>query len=792
MTTANDHAPRTDDQGPAHLRGGLLAAPPRHMPTVFTLTIYWWFATMLGFVFIPYLLNRNADSPWSEPQRILLWSTITFASTVHGLMAYLTAHRRGFGPWVFFAVAAPGLVLAYVFDLVGLSPAWGAVLLPASWLVLALIAGKRPLTAPVRPNGFFLALDRLAFVTGNLWFGIAQIVAILVTLVAATLYESKVGGTLGNEAAYARYYNSSWFGTLCLLFFVTLYCATMRKWPFRISQIGWLFVHTGLLVVIVGSLAMFWGASEYRLMLMEGETNSTARSSRHRELHVNLPQYGYRGKVRVQVDGDPAIYDVRQEIPLVVDTPAGKEELRFVIDKALSQAEYAERIVDSGDHGVHADGSGHAGVEVTLEAPMQSVSTILVEGHSERSERDYGLLRMFIRRLRRAEFLEGFGWKYPASELDRGTVAIRSAKGEILAERRVRPGKRDAEPSQGAVVEEPETQLPGGLVARLERWYGFFVENEQGGLTNLFDGSPDMAAMPGLLVHVNGAQGLERYLVVCDGASKAIQTPGSTARYDLRFDYRCRPELPAIPRSFTVALAPDGAKAVVTTNGEGKTTVEPFEIGRAYRFSPDAPIRMTPKKFLDHAEIVTGFEPVRSDGSRVLHAVVSSRGKVQDVWLELSRPTPVMIGGIRMELTYQSRALELPFSLGLLDFREIRYPNSTKPMAYETNLVVRDPSQKLEAARLVDMNHPLDHGGYRFFNSSPIADQRSQKRGVILQVTRNPGYATIIAGSILVSIGIFMVFFVKKSLRRIEQERAVRKAGARSSGVPSSGVPQGV
>ena len=43
-----------------------------------------------------------------------------------------------------------------------------------------------------------------------------------------------------------------------LLFFITIYAATMRKYPFRIFQVGWLVTHTGLMTMMVGCMIMFW------------------------------------------------------------------------------------------------------------------------------------------------------------------------------------------------------------------------------------------------------------------------------------------------------------------------------------------------------------------------------------------------------------------------------------------------------------------------------------------------------------------------------------------------------
>lgn len=777
--------PETPSASPASRRlyaGGLPKVPHGHMPTLFSLFIFWWVLTSLGFVFLPFVLHRFSDSVWTDPTHIAVWSALSFVSAMHGFLAYLTTYRRGGTPMAFFVGAVPGLVVSFALENFGLFAGWGAVAFPVTMVAIFMATATKPASDPAEAGPFFRLLNRLAYMCGNIWFGIAQILSILVAISWATIYETSVGMGLGSEAAYAKFYNANWFGALCLLFFVTLYCATMRKWPFRISQIGWLFVHAGLLILIIGCLAMFYGGFEGRLMMIEGETSDLVYSSRDRELVVNVPSFGSTQKFLLKCDRDPMVSDVDETIDFSLKTNSGEDKWKVTIDRYFSNAEAYEQLIDVAPTRTEPDMPGNAGVEVEIVAPGQTLKRALVEGNPNRQSLELGPLSMGIVRAPNEEFVRGFSHRYGADDPMRGKlVAHLGEKGDVIAEMPIKVGRRDDDPTRGAELDVPEKTIESaGFVIRPVRYFSYFAQNESQGF---FDANPNVSVSPGILVEVQGTQGVERYIALSDGTSQSLRRTGEKT-YGVRFRYLVTPEL-YTPGWMYFVVGPAEQKRVIVTPREGGTRILNLEVGQDYKLSENAPIRVRPTRFVADCDITGGFrQAIRETNVRALHLTVSNGSGSQQTWLLSDRgETSLKVGATMVRLAYKARRTTLDHKLSLLDFRQFDYPNSTKPKAYETNVVIEDQKRNVREAVLIDMNHPLDYRGMRFFNSGPILDEESRRRGIQLQVTTNPGYSTIIVGSIAVTLGILIVFFLKPKLRTWETRRA---AAARLQGAHAS------
>lgn len=785
----NENSAASTPPPSTRLAGGLPAVPRGHMPTLFSLIIWWWLLSMVAFVFVPFVMHRFTDSPWTDPRRIFFWSVLCVVSTAHGALAYLMSFRRGVTPLMFVVGAAPGLLTAWIWHLTGHEPGWPVALAFPIGLVGAMLATmNRPEREPAQPGMMVRALDRMAFMSGNLWFGISQLAAIMVTVSIATVYETSVGPNLGNEAAYARFYNANWFGALCVLFFCTLYSATMRKYPFRISQIGWLCTHAGLLLLIIGCLVMFYGSYEGRMTLYEGETSKVVHSSRERELVAYIPGVDEPVNLLLSCDRDPTFHDVNQTIPVRVMSNGNAEDYKFTIDKYLSNGEFYMRLVDVSGRRANADPeTAHAGFEIEISAMGQKDDRVLIVDHPDLRAHDFGMMSVGVIRAANEETVRGLSNRYAPDNLDRGKLEVLSADGKVAGSIPIRPGERTQETWRGAPIDGEGKQFADlGVTVRPIRFYSYFAENERAGM---FDAKPDRAVAPALVVEVNGQKGIEHYVVLSDGSQRSMRSSG-TGTYGMRFRYRVVPELNE-PSSIVFVVGPGDSKQVAVVDREGRTKMEKFEIGKSYSFNDKAPVKVIAKRFVADADVETGFEQTdHQNGWRAIHVIASHRSNVAETWLLAGQPArEVQLGATKIELAYLPRPMKTDFSISVLDFREINYPNSTKPKAFETNLVLRDQDGNVRDAVLVDMNHPLDYRGLRFFNGSPAVNPQRGKRGVSFQVTRNPGYSTILVGTIIVSIGIALVFFFKPRLKQWEQRRRDAKAAAGGT-VPSTVAPR--
>ncbi|WP_104751124.1 cytochrome c biogenesis protein CcsA [Helicobacter salomonis] len=107
--------------------------------------------------------------------------------------------------------------------------------------------------------------------------------------------------------------------------------------------------------------------------------------------------------------------------------------------------------------------------------------------------------------------------------------------------------------------------------------------------------------------------------------------------------------------------------------------------------------------------------------------------------------------GARITISWGVTTKKLPFALKLKRFELERYPGSMSPSSYASEVEILDDQGKLIKPYRIFMNHVLDYGGYRFFQTSYDRDEK----GTILSVNKDPGktityigYAGLILGAI--------------------------------------------
>ncbi|MFY0598954.1 MAG: cytochrome c biogenesis protein CcsA [Cyclobacteriaceae bacterium] len=134
------------------------------------------------------------------------------------------------------------------------------------------------------------------------------------------------------------------------------------------------------------------------------------------------------------------------------------------------------------------------------------------------------------------------------------------------------------------------------------------------------------------------------------------------------------------------------------------------------------------------------------------------------------------ISDYSLTLSYGPKLIELPFALHLTDFQLERYPGSTSPSSYASELIVEDINQSFPVR--ISMNNVLDHKGYRFFQASYDLDEL----GTVLSVNRDFwGTHVTYLGYLLMGLGMLLTLFgknsrfrqVSKKLNQLKQEKVV-------------------
>lgn len=98
-----------------------------------------------------------------------------------------------------------------------------------------------------------------------------------------TFYEMRHG----TEAAQRDVYRTFWFALILVTLGTNIFCAMMRRWPFKAHHAGFVLAHIGILTLLTGSLVSLHYGLDSNMALYEGETSDRI-SLLDRSLHVQL------------------------------------------------------------------------------------------------------------------------------------------------------------------------------------------------------------------------------------------------------------------------------------------------------------------------------------------------------------------------------------------------------------------------------------------------------------------------------------------------------------------------
>ncbi len=118
--------------------------------------------------------------------------------------------------------------------------------------------------------------------------------------------------------------------------------------------------------------------------------------------------------------------------------------------------------------------------------------------------------------------------------------------------------------------------------------------------------------------------------------------------------------------------------------------------------------------------------------------------------------------GNTFELSYGSKATTLPFAIKLNNFILERYPGSSSPSGYKSDVVLIDNKDNVEKPFMIFMNNILKYKGYRFYQSSFDRDEK----GTILSVNHD------MAGMMVTYTGYALLFLFHYSFNT-EQKLSV-------------------
>ena len=147
----------------------------------------------------------------------------------------------------------------------------------------------------------------------------------------------------------------------------------------------------------------------------------------------------------------------------------------------------------------------------------------------------------------------------------------------------------------------------------------------------------------------------------------------------------------------------------------------------------------------------------------LLFVKIKSEDRSQEILLSsfdgnFSEKQHLEVGDYHVDISYGPKPIEIPFSIELRDFQLDRYPGSTSPSSFASEVTVIDEDSSFPYR--IYMNNVLDHKGYRFFQASYDTDAL----GTVLSVNQDYwGTQITYLGYTLMTLGMLLTLFGKYS-----------------------------
>lgn len=560
---------------------------------------------------------------------------------------------------------------------------------------------------------------------GSIGFAFFLIAGLAAVLVVSTLLESKQG----TPFAQRFFYQAGWFDVFLGLFGLNILCSSLSRWPYKKHHTGFLVVHTGILMILAGSFLARYQGMDGQMALYENESSDRVLLAGY-ELVAHLPDHG----VQTLATDKPA--------SLAGRTLFEADGERVYVRKALSGVPVNESVEEGGT----AD-PDNPGLQFTLKSQMagavQPLSLFLHHPYNDSpNSASMGPATFELKsapprdaddaptgpRLRVILKESGQSFDWGLTPLPQGDLPLGST-GLVLKNLRYLPDARvDGGNSLVNVSEEPNNPA-----------VEFTVEDGSGRreFHTRFELFPDFESLHGR--EKNDMFHLEVELATPAGV-KAAAPHGTGIQF----------------------FRKDGKWAYKTHSAKNAPVEGVLETGHEYpagwmdfTFTVD---RLFSKAVIK--KIVGGDGP----GPRTEMAaeiVVEKNGReVFSDWVLANDAVRVQTSKGPFIAALRQRSATVPFKLTLKDFRKVDYPGTEQAQSFESDVALEDPSEGLKIEKTIRMNKPLDHKGYRIFQSSYSQDP-AQGETSVFTVAKNPGIGLIYGGSIVMCLGIVIVFYVK-------------------------------
>jgi hypothetical protein len=622
----------------------------------------------------------------------------------------------------------------------------------------------------------------------SLKLAVVLLAVLIVAAIAGTIYESSFDA----KVARAYVYGAPWFNLWLVLLGANLACSALSRWPWRKHHLAFLITHLGIITLLIGSLiGRIWGV-EGTITLFKGDPPTNRLLVDQRQLRVH--------------DVDGIIKGYPAEFLHHPPNPRHPRDLGLLASGArLSIIDYAPAIEAKLNPKPLNDG-GASALHFTVATAMmnQHLDSWLLADDPQHGNFSMGLAKIELERGTAPNAGGGNSPNRPtesmsmskseeAIDLEESIFAFSKAPGEQIG-RTIKGG------STGAKVrlEQPQNGNKGRVVISSGEKEASFDVAENLGRDVVIEGTPftlridnywpDFRIENGKPSSVSDQPNNPAVLVTIRGngvpVTETAPNPHSTAT-DLNATGG-PPAMPApgqeAPNHLTLFIADDGAityELVSRKNGKssGKLGMnKPLATGWA-------DWQLVVDKTMPHAQQWMDFTPVKSDQTLTSSSAnlpdgvrvrIQQNGETLEQWVPASWQVTVPTSPDQTQIAYGWKTVSLPIGLELLDFEVKQNEGSDSPAGFKSTLRI-DTADGETATGSCWMNHPFSYPGgwwrtwtgltYKISQASWNPENLAQST---VQILRDPGWLLKWLGSLLVVIGVFMMFYLQPYRRQTE------------------------
>jgi hypothetical protein len=620
----------------------------------------------------------------------------------------------------------------------------------------------------------------------SLKLAVVLLAVIIVAAIAGTLYESSFDA----KVARTYVYGAPWFNLWLVLLGANLACSALSRWPWRKHHLAFLITHLGIITLLIGSLiGRIWGI-EGTITLFKGEPPTNRLLVDERQLRVHDVDGIVKGYPAEFLHHPPTPQHPRDLGPL-----ASGAHLRIIDYAPTIEAKLNPKSLNEG---------GAPALHFTIATAMmnQHLDSWLLADDPQNGNFSMGLANIELKRgTAPSENAVEAGVspaaqlppQSPEVDLEESIFAFSKAPEEQIG--RVRKGG-----STGARIrlERPQNGNKGRVLVSLgdkeanfdvaenlgrdaaivdtpftlridDYWADFRIEN---GKPNSVSDEPNN---PAVLVTIRG-RGVPANAPETNphGSNKDLTTTGGP------------PSMPApgegTPNHLTLFIADDGTISYELASRKNGRSIGKIELDKPLP-TGWADWQLTIDKAIPHAASSMDFNPVNSqtapastdlpDGVRLR---VEQNGETFERWAPAgwqiaipTAPSPTMVA-------YGWKTVSLPIGLELLNFEVKRNEGSDSPAGFKSTLQVVTADGET-ATGSCWMNHPFSYPGswwrtwtgltYKISQASWNPENLGQST---VQILRDPGWLLKWIGSLLVVIGVFMMFYLQPYRKQTEGE----------------------